>query len=177
MSRRRRSVVHGAARLVAAAAAFVVALAAPAALATPPENGILVPGESLGGVRLGWTLPRVERAWGRTSGRCRDCTVATRYFNRVPYHPEGAAVELRHGHVTAVLTLWAPRGWHTDRNVYIGEPERRVRTVYGDVRRRRCAGFDALLLRRRGLAQTVVYVVDGTLWGFGLLAAGEPVCR
>jgi hypothetical protein len=157
--------------------AAVAVLAVPAAFASPPEAGVLVPGESLGGVRLGWTLAQVERVWGTVSGRCRDCPVETRYFNRVPFRPEGAAVELRRGRVVAVLTLWAPRRWHTDRNVYVGEPERRVQRTHGDVQRRRCPGFDALLLRQRGRTRSVVFVVDGTVWGFGLLAPGERVCR
>ncbi len=160
-----------------ALAVTALGLAASSVLAAPPEAGVLVPGESLGGVHLGWTLARVERIWGTASGRCRNCGIETRYFNRLPFHPEGAAVELRRGRVVAVLTLWAPRRWHTDRNVYVGEPGRRVRTAHGAVRRVRCPGFDALLLREGGVVRTAVFVVDGTIWGFGLLAAGERVCR
>lgn len=160
-----------------ALALAALALAAPAAFAAPPEVGVLVPGESLGGVRLGWSLAGVERLWGATSGRCRACTVETRYFNRVSFQPEGAAVELRRGRVVSVFTLWAPRRWHTDRNVYVGEPERRVQTAHGAARRVRCQGYDGLVLRESRAAQTVVYTVDGTVWGFGLLATGERVCR
>ncbi len=74
-----------------------------------------MPGKSLGGVRLGWTLAQVERAWGETSGRCHGCATETRYFNRVAFRPEGAGVTLRQGRVVAVFTLWAPRSWHTSR--------------------------------------------------------------
>ena len=155
-------------------ASLAVASAAPAA---PPEAGVLVPGKSLGGVRLGWTLAQVERAWGERSGRCRGCATETRYFNRVAFRPEGAGVTVRQGRVVAVFTLWAPRSWHTSRSLYVGEPEHRVRATHAVARRVRCRGYDALVLRAGGAARTVVYVVDGSVWGFGLTLAGEPVCR
>jgi hypothetical protein len=157
--------------------AACAALAAPASLAAPPEAGVLVPGRSLGGVRLGWTLAQVERVWGDVHGRCRSCPVETRYFNRVPFRQEGAGVELGNGRVVAVFTLWAPRDWHTNRSVYVGEPGRRVRAAHGPTRRVRCRGYEALLLRGAGAATSVVYVVDDDVWGFGLLRAGTPVCR
>jgi len=144
--------------------------------AAPPEAGILIPGRSLGGVRLGWTLRQVEDVWGTTHGRCRGCAAETRYFNRVAFRPEGAAVTLRGDRLTAVFTLWAPAAWHTDRGLYVGEPEHRVRATYGATRRVACRGYDGLVLRA-GPARTVVYVVDGEVWGFGLLGAKEPVCR
>ena len=148
-----------------------------AALAAPPEAGVLVPGTSLGGVRLGWTLARVEQAWGTSHGRCRGCATETRFFNRIAFRPEGAGVTLRGGRVVAVFTLWAPRAWHTNRGVYIGEPERRVRATYGATRRLRCDGYDALVLHGGQAARTAVYVVGGDVWGFGLVAQGQQVCR
>ena len=144
--------------------------------AAAPDAGVLVPGRSLGGVRLGWTLPQVEGVWGTEHGRCRACGADTRYFNRVAFRPEGAGVTLRRGRVIAVFTLWAPRAWHTDRGLYVGEPERRVRATYTIARRVLCTGYEGLELRA-GPARTVVYVVDGKVWGFGLLGAGAPVCR
>lgn len=143
--------------------------------AAPPEAGILVPGRSLGGVRLGWTLRQVEGVWGTEHGRCRTCNADTRYFNRVAFRPEGAGVMLRRGRVVAVFTLWAPRAWHTDRGLYVGEPEHRVRATYRLGRRVRCAGYEGLELRV-GPTRTVVYVVGGDVWGFGLLGAGEQIC-
>ena len=162
---------------VALATAMIVLAVAGAAVGAPPESGVLVPGESLGGVRLGWTLEQVERAWGPRSGRCRNCTTETRYFNRDDYRPEGAAVVLRQGKVVSAFTLWAPPNWHTTSSLYIGEPERRVRETHAVARRVRCPGYDALVLRAAVTAHTVVYVVDGDVWGFGLARAGEPVCH
>jgi len=60
------------ARLCAAVAA-TAALLTPAAAAAPPEAGVLAPGTSLGGVRLGMTKADVRRTWGSSYGRCRDC--------------------------------------------------------------------------------------------------------
>jgi hypothetical protein len=147
------------------------------AMASSPEAGVLVPGRSLGGVRVGWTAAQVERVWGPVFGRCRNCPRETRYFNRVAFRPEGAGVTLRHGRVSAVFTLWAPRAWHTDRGLYVGEPEWRVRATYGATRRVRCDGYDALVLRERRPVRTAVYVVDGDVWGFGLGLRSEPICR
>ncbi len=66
---------------------------------------------------------------------------------------------------------------HTSRSLYVGEPEHRVRATHAVARRLRCRGYDALVLRAGGAARTVVYVVDGIVWGFGLTLAGEHVCR
>jgi hypothetical protein len=161
--------------LAAVGLAWVAVAAAPSP-AAPPEAGVLVPGESLGEVRLGWSLEQVERSWGRRNGRCRTCTPETRYFNRVDFRPEGAGVTLRRGRVVAVFTLWAPRSWHTSRNLYVGEPERRVRATHAVAHRVHCRGYDGLVLQAGGAARTVVYVVDGSVWGFGLALASEPVC-
>lgn len=144
--------------------------------AAPPDAGVLVPGSSLGGVRLGWTLRQVTGVWGTEHSRCRNCSTETRYFNRTPFRPEGAGVTLRRGRVSAVFTLWAPRAWHTNRGLYVGEPEHRVRATYPIARRARCPGYEGLVLHA-GPARTIVYVVEGNVWGFALLDAGEPVCR
>jgi hypothetical protein len=135
-----------------------------------------VPGRSLGGVELGWTRAQVAAAWGHAYGRCRSCSHETLYFNRQAFHPEGAGVTMRGGRVTAVFTLWAPAFWHTSHGLAIGEPLSRLRATYRAARRRPCGSFDAFELPGRG-HRTVVYVADAAVWGFALLAAGEPVCR
>jgi hypothetical protein len=147
-----------------------------AAHASPPDAGVLVPGTSLGGVRLGWTLAQVEAVWGRAYGRCRSCRRETLYFNRYAFRPEGAGVELEQGRVTAVFTVWAPPAWRTDEGLRIGEPSRRVVATYGAKPDTRCAGYRALAIDTAS-AQSVVYVVRGEVWGFGLVRRGTPVCR
>jgi hypothetical protein len=166
-----------AARVSAIAATVAIALAAAAAAAAgPPGAGVLMPGTSLGGVRLGMTLGQVEAAWGRAYGRCRSCERPTLYFNMYAHQPEGAGVELRRGRVAAVFTLWGPRAWHTADGVRIGDGVASVTATYGPMRRTSCRGYYALTLDSRP-GRTAVYVVDNEVWGFGLLARGVPVCR
>jgi hypothetical protein len=167
-----------AARRAAALAAVTALLAAATsgpASAGPPDVGILVPGRSLGGVSIGATSARVVSRWGAAYGRCRNCAVETLYFNRFAFRPEGAAVELGNGRVIAVFTLWAPPGWRTAQGLVIGEPTLRVEATYHPLLRTACPGYDAYTLPGRG-ARSVVYVVDGRVWGFALLGGGHPIC-
>jgi hypothetical protein len=156
--------------LIAAAA-----LAAPAA-AAPPRHGVLVPGKSLGGLRLGATPAQVKAAWGSRYGRCRDCLRTTWYFTYRRYKPRGAAVQFRRGRVEAIFTLWAPRGWRTTRGLKIGDEAGRVTTLYGGLARMDCAGYYALVLPTRG-GVNAFYIVNEKVFGFGLVSFPVPVCR
>ena len=147
-----------------------------AVAATLPPQGVLVPGRSLGGVRLGDTRAAVVARWGEGYGVCRGCAVPTLYFNVRAYEPSGAAVTLRHGRVVAAVTLWSPPGWRTSRGVLVGDNTARVTTIYGALPRTNCAGYDALLLRT-GRAVTAIYVRSDIVWGFGLMRPSERVCR
>lgn len=153
--------------LAAAGAAFAMAL---------PDAGTLVPGESLGGLRLGATAARVSAAWGPTHGVCRSCRRTTWYFTYRPFEPQGAGVELRRGRVSALFTLWQPAGWRTPDGLRLGDEASRVTALYGPLRRVRCGGYDALTLRR-GRTLTAFYVLRDELWGFGLARAGARPCR
>ena len=154
--------------------AIALVLAA-AARAGTPDVGVLVPGVSLGGVRLGWTTSQVEAVWGRAEGHCNDCRRETLYFNRYAFRPQGAGVELAAGHVAAVFTLWAPPGWRTTQGLRIGDPLVRVESTYPMALATPCKSYDAYVLPG-GHAKSVVYVVDGAVWGFGLLSARHGVC-
>jgi hypothetical protein len=160
---------------IAAAAAIALTIAG-AATAGPPGAGVLVPGRSLGGVRLGMTLAQVEARWGRAYGRCRSCTRPTLYFNMYAFRPEGAGVELRGGRVSAVFTLWAPGAWQATNGLRIGDNAAQATALFGPLPRTSCAGYDALSLRSRR-AVTAVYLVSGEVWGFGLLDGAAPICR
>jgi hypothetical protein len=161
-------------RLAAVLAAALV-LAAPAA-AAPPGAGVLVPGASLGGVRLGATKAEVERLWGRAYGVCRGCPAETWYFNYYAFRPRGAGVELRDGRVAAVFTLYQPAGWRTTKGLVLGDPAARITSLYGALVRHECGGYSALALPGRR-ARTVFYVLDDRLWAFGLAGNGLPLCR
>lgn len=145
------------------------------AAAGPPDQGILVPQLSLGGVRLGWTTTQIEAAWGKAEGHCRSCRRDTLYFNRYAFRPQGVGVEFVRGRAVAIFTLWAPAAWRTSLGLRIGEPLIRVEATYPGTIRTPCAGYDAYVLLG-SKAQSVIYVSDGKVWGFGLLRAGRSVC-
>src|SRR5438045_9143883 len=93
----------------ALAAALLAGLAlATAAAAKPPPAGVLVPGQSLGGLRLGMTPRQVTAAWGTTHGRCRRCMNTTWYFNYAPFTPQGTGTEFSAGRAATICTLWPP---------------------------------------------------------------------
>ena len=151
-------------------------VAAAAVAASLPQQGVLVPGESLGGLGLGATRAQVAAAWGEEHGVCRSCRQTTWYFTYRRFEPQGAGVELRQGRVAALFTLWQPAGWRTSRGLRLGDEASRVRALYGPLPRTRCAGYEALTLRR-GRTSTVFYVLRDEVWGFGLLRAGLRPCR
>jgi hypothetical protein len=150
-------------------------LAAPAAFAAPPRAGVLVPGGSLGGVRLGMMRAEVRRLWGATFGRCRGCMRETWYFNYEKFHPEGAAVRFRKGRVDAVWTLWKPRGWRAGR-LQLGVSTGALADRWGALVTVPCGSYEARILTR-GSVMTVFYVYAGQLWGFGLSRPGGSPCH
>jgi hypothetical protein len=152
-------------RLLLLAAAFAL-----------PQSGVVDPGTSLGGLRLGATAPAVRAAWGGDFGRCRSCVFPTWYFTYRRYAPQGAAVELRRGRVAALFTLWSPPGWHTRAGLTIGDASSRIGELYGPLARRQCRGYYAFVLPQRRVV-TAFYVVDEKVWGFGLSRPPVPVCR
>jgi hypothetical protein len=162
--------------LVAAviALAVVLLLACPVSFALP-RAGVLVPGQSLGGVSLGATERAVKRAWGPRFGVCRHCRYRTLYFTYVPFSPQGAAAVFRLGRAVGLFTLWSPTGWHTNRGLRIEDPVERARSLYRRLARAGCRGYYALTLRT-GTTLTAFYVLDGKLWGFGLSRVGSPLC-
>src|SRR5256714_15317111 len=95
-----------------AALTAVCLLAAPAAAlagqhrqAALPVRGILISGQSLGGVSRGDSPADVEATWGTAYTVCRTCTLTTWYFT-YPTRPVGAAVIFdRNNHAVAVFTL------------------------------------------------------------------------
>jgi hypothetical protein len=146
------------------------------AAAAPPRAGLLDPGVSLGGLRLGQTQAQVGAAWGTGYGRCRKCTTTTWYFNYRRYKPQGAAVSFRGGRVEAIFTLWAPPGWRTPSGLEIGDPSAKIANLYGPLSRTPCGEYSALVLPMRG-GVNVFYVSNRKLWGFGLLNFLVNPCR
>ncbi len=137
---------------------------------------MLVPGTSLGGLRLGATKAQVEGAWGRAYGRCTGCRHETWYFNYFAFQPRGTGVEFRDGRAVALFTIYQPPGWRTSTALSLGAPVERVRALYGGLDRGDCEGYYALTLARAGTI-TAFYILDERLWAFGLSHRGVPVCR
>ena len=152
-----------------------LALALPAA-AGLPRAGTLVPGRSLGGIRLGETKHAVRAALGRRFGVCSGCARSTWYFTYKRFHPQGLAVEFVHRRVVAVYTLWEPVGWHATNGLRLGATPLQVHNRGGRLRTITCDGYSALVADRPH-ARTAYYVYQGSLWGFGLFAAHWSPCR
>jgi len=148
----------------------------PAAAAALPQPGSLVPGRSLAGVHLGEPAAGVRAALGHRYGVCRGCARTTWYFTYRPFEQRGLAVELTRGRVSAVYTLWQPEGWRAPRGLQLGAVQAQVTKLAGALIPVTCTGYEALVSDAHDV-RTAYYIVDGTLWGFGLLQAQESPCR
>src|SRR6185437_7757053 len=143
----------------------VLLLSAPAAAlagehheAALPVRGILVSGQSLGGVTLGDTPADVEATWGTDYTICRTCRLTTWYFV-YPTRPVGAAVIFdKANHAVAVFTLGTPFGWRTEKGLQLGEEIHTLTAMYPAPQMdwKACIGYSALSLRH-GTAVTSIY--------------------
>jgi hypothetical protein len=141
-----------------------------------PRAGLLVPGRSLAGLRLGEPAGEVRTALGGRFSLCRSCRSTTWYFTYRPFTNQGLAVELQRGRVSGVYTLWQPRGWTGPRGLRLGVAQEQVTALAGPLIPIACAGYDALTSETPHV-RTAYYVVDGRLWGFGLVPAHTSPCR
>jgi hypothetical protein len=161
-------------------ALLVIPLAA-AALAVPafaglPRAGTLVPGSSLGGIRLGESAHAVRAALGRRFGVCNDCAETTWYFTYKPFDAQGLAVEFVHRRVTAVYTLSQPPGWHATNGLRLGATPLQVHRRAGRLHTITCGGYDALVADT-ARARTAYFIFDAHLWAFGLFLPHWSPCR
>jgi len=173
--------------MVAFIASLAIALVShgPAAQAQPqhasgrlPTRGVLVVGQSLGGVRLGQPQTRVKQLWG---GGYRPCTTypcvdpTWLYF----YHagePLGAGVRFRNKKVVAVFTLGAVPGWKSAEGIAIADPASKIYEKYGNPKYSKCIGFEALSVNQNGVV-TSFYLTSGVVYGFALTVPGLTVCQ
>jgi hypothetical protein len=162
-------------RSLVASTVTALALAAPAA-AGLPKRGVLAPGRSLGGVRLGESPRAVRAALGTFYGNCRGCHRQTWYFTYGSFDRHGLAVEFEQGRVAGLYTLWRPAGWHGPHKLGFGTSVLAVHRLTGASRTIRCGEYDALV-RDAGGTRTAYYLVQGRLWGFGLFGRGISPCR
>lgn len=153
--------------------AFAAVVPARAAL---PRQGVFVPGRSLGGVRLGETGSAVGSSLGREHGVCRGCATTTWYFTYRPFDQHGLGVELSHGRVSGVYTLWRPSGWHEPDGLGLGAFEGQVTASVGPLVVVDCTGYHVLVSDMRS-TRSAYYIVNGRLWAFGLFDRGADPCR
>ena len=141
-----------------------------------PTQGVLVPGNHLGGVELGDTQAEVRARWGTRYKGCAVCKRTTWLYTYPSGNPAGAAVSFRAGRVVAVFTLGVPRGWRTSRGVALGDPAEKVLRVYGVLPWSRCLGYGAVSIRRPGVVSSI-YTFGESVYGFALTLPSEPVCQ
>ncbi len=135
------------------AALFLAATAA----AGLPKAGVLVPGRSLGGIRLGESPPAVRAALGTFYGTCRGCPRRTWYFTYLPFDKHGL-------------------GWHAPHKLGFGSSVLAVHRLTGASRTVTCTDYEALV-KDSAHARTAYYLLNGRLWGFGLFRRGASPCR
>ena len=162
-------------RALGALAAGCLALAVVPAAYAPPRAGVFVPGESLGGVRLGMTQEEVLAAWGEQHGVCKDCRIPTWYFNYKPFDPQGTGVIFDKGKVVQAFTVWRPTGWKTSDGLFLAADASDVARIYGSLDKRQCTGYGALLIPEKR-ATSVFYVFRDKIWGFGLMKPDASPC-
>jgi hypothetical protein len=156
--------------------AVAVALALPQQGPSLPRRGVLVPGRSLAGVRLGETQAQVIGRWGRRYELCTVCTRQTWLYTYPHGEPLGAGVSFKAGRVSAVFTLGSPTGWRTAEGLLIGELVPRAQELYGRLRWHVCIGYGALSIHTR-TAVTSIYTTGEAVYGFALTHPSEPVCQ
>jgi hypothetical protein len=166
--------------LVTALAAASLATAAQIGQARPaahfPTRGIVVPGVSFAGIKLGDTEQRVRAVWGNNFKTCDYCTDTTWLYVYSGAEPLGAAVRFRKNKLVAVFSLGSPAGWKTDKGLFMGDPIANVYTYYGQTGTTRCIGFDALTVRI-GASTTAFYSAAGVVYGFALIGPGLSACQ
>jgi hypothetical protein len=169
--------------LAVAAVCLTLAVPAWAARATQsfPTTGVLTPGVSLAGVKIGFTANQVIQHWGRnyrvcSRSQCGHSTVW--YFVYQRGEPLGAAVRFdKAGKVTAVFTLGSPTGWRTADGLLIGQGISDAQRMYGsNLTWSVCLGYGAMSMRN-ATAVTSIYTYGETVYGFALTSPGTPVCQ
>jgi len=142
-----------------------------------PAHGVLTPGVSLAGVRIGDTVAKVKRLWGSNYKICPDCKSPTWFYFYSHGEPLGAAVRFDQSHrVVAVFTLGAPTGWHTAEGLLVGEQIDKVVRLYGTLGWHVCIGYGAMSMRK-GNTVTSIYTTGQAVYGFALTARAEPICQ
>jgi hypothetical protein len=138
-----------------------------------PVNGVLVPGESLGGIRLGDTGGKVMELWGRDYTMISGQPMTWIYMSPTG-DPYGAAVSFREGRVTAIFTLGGIEGWRRSDGLRVGQTLSTFNDPQGTTTA--CVGYGATSTRT-GDAVTSILTNGQSIYGFALTRPNEPVCH
>jgi hypothetical protein len=146
-----------------------------------PTHGVLIPGKSLAGVKLGDTMAQVVKRWGGNYKLCKagadHCGAATWYYIYPQGEPLGAAVKFnKQGRAVALFTLGSSVGWRTAEGLLMGEDLDRVHAIYGQTTWKVCVGYGAMVMRT-GHSNTSIYTTGEAVYGFALTAPSESVCQ
>lgn len=141
-----------------------------------PVRGVIVPGVSFAGIKLGDTGQRVRAVWGNNFTACGYCTDTTWLYEYRGGEPLGAAARFEKNKLVAVFSLGSPAGWKTDKGLYMGDPISNVYQYYGGTATTRCIGFDAITARI-GKSVTAFYSAAGVVYGFAMVVPGMTVCQ
>jgi hypothetical protein len=138
-----------------------------------PVNGVLVPGESLGGIRLGDTGGKVLALWGRDFTMLPGQPMTWLYMSPTG-DPYGAGVSFREGKVTAIFTLGGNPGWRRSDGLRVGQLFQKFNDPNGKTTG--CVGYGATSTRR-GNVVTSILTNGQSIYGFALTRPSEPVCH
>jgi hypothetical protein len=138
-----------------------------------PIQGVLVPGESLGGIRLGDTGGKVLALWGRDFSMLPGQPMTWLYMSPTG-DPYGAGVSFRDGKVTAIFTLGGIRGWRRSDGLRVGQIFSKFNDPNG--RTTACVGYGAISSHAPD-AVTSVLTQGQSVYGFALTRPSEPICH
>ena len=194
--------------MLALAASAFAALAfqaiAGAQSANFPVKGVVVPGQSIGGITLGMTEKQVEQHWGHSFDVCTKCgPILVWLFEYPGAEPLGAAIKFGvpassgvtptttaksgsktstpppkldpSAKVVAVFTLGSPTGWGT-KGAMMYDPVSNVYNLFGNTGDAQCIGYDALTVRI-GASTMSFYTASGVIYGYALTAPSQPPCQ
>jgi hypothetical protein len=141
-----------------------------------PSRGVIVPGVSFAGVKIGDTEQRVKAVWGNQFDTCTYCKDTTWLYTYQFGEPLGAAARFENNKVVALFSLGSPAGWKTDKGIAMGDPISNVYQYYPSTGTTRCVGFDAITAKT-GKAVTAFYSAAGVVYGFAIVTPTMTVCQ
>ncbi len=142
-----------------------------------PVRGLVVPGGTFAGLRLGDTEQHVRQVWGRDYETCKYCQDTTWLYEYKGGEPLGAAVRFQKNRAVAIFSLGSPAGWRTNKGLYIGDPISDIYQLYPKtIGTTRCIGFDAITMRT-GKTIMAFYTAAGVIYGFAMVVPSMTVCQ